>query len=148
MSHGAETSAVARDGTTIFLAAASSGKLDAIKYVVDELKPSPSALKSRLENGQTALHLAFFQESISGCKYLMEHQMGHLESLEGQLSPLTWAVERGWIEGVKLVLGSGLTLTEQERAELIEDAMDNGHKAVAELLASHGAPNGSARIVI
>lgn len=132
--HGADPQAVAHDGMNVVLAAASSGNVEALKYVITELKPSKKVATSRLSDGRSAFDLAFLKESISASTYLIEHGFADIKSIGDEQSPLQWAVERGWTAGVKLLLENHLSPSPELVDELIGQASENDHKEIVELL--------------
>lgn len=132
--HGADPRAVAHDGMNVVLAAASSGKVEALKYVITDLKPTQRDITSRLSDGRSAFHLAFLKESIPACKYLIERGYANLKSVSDQQSPIQWAVEKGWTAGVKLLLDNQIAISPEMIDDLIDQASDNDNKEIVEML--------------
>ncbi|KAF6173451.1 hypothetical protein GIB67_027146 [Kingdonia uniflora] len=120
--------------------AASYGKIDVCKYLIEEVKVN---VDDKDDDGQTPFYYASMEGHMLTAMYLLEHGADPATSNDIGFTPLHHAAEKGNAELVHVLLSKGINVDAQSdnATPLLMAASTGKHDIVKILLDHHADPN-------
>ncbi|XP_020292120.1 uncharacterized protein LOC109858861 isoform X2 [Pseudomyrmex gracilis] len=159
LNHGADINASNVAGDTLLHLAVRRGHVDDVKMLLDK-----GANVNALSYVGTPLHDAIQNKEIEIAKLLLNHganvdatnylgdtplcfaiRRGHVDGvkllIDGGVTPLFIAVRRGYVDDVKMLIDRGANVNAATKLDItpLHDAIVNGEIEIAKLLLNHGA---------